>query len=115
MAIELKTRNGLIGLYAFCDVCGEQVEADNANVIWAEMNYEDGESPKHHIGCKEEGCSFVIEQALKEESRANSTDKMKGCNVGMISLDAALIQLEHNVKLTRKTAKRAAKRISMLP
>lgn len=113
MAIELNTKNGLIGLYAFCDVCGEQVEADNANVIWAEMNNADGEKPKHYVGCKEEGCSCVIEQALKKESRANSTNKMKGC-VGMISLDAALIQLEHNVKLIRKTAKRSAKRIAMI-
>jgi hypothetical protein len=113
MAIELMTKDGLIGLIATCDRCGEKVDADSANVIWAEMNNADGEKPQHYIGCRENGCSRIIKEALKKESRANSTDKMKGC-VGMISLDAALIQLEHNVKLDRKTAKRAAERIAMI-
>ena len=114
MAIELMTQNGRIGLVAKCDRCGEKCEADNANVIWAEMNNADGEKPQHYIGCRENGCSTVIKEALKKESRANSTDRMKGC-VGMISLDAALIQLEHNVKLDRKTAERNAEWLGMLP
>ena len=111
MAIELMTKDGLIGLIATCDRCGEKVDADSANVIWAEMNYQDGESPEHYIGCKTNHCSMAIERYLKENSQSGK----KHVGVGMTELDVALIQLEHNVKLDRKTAERNAEWLGMLP
>ena len=101
MSIKLLTKNGRIGLVAECDVCGERVTAANGNVIWAHMEWKDGERPDHYIGCKENSsgihCSRAIERNIIDQT---------GAEVGMTCLDVAICELSENVNLDRETAER---------
>ena len=95
---------------AKCDVCGEHVEADNANVIWM----------KEDVGEKYPGPYFVV---CKRNSEGKPCDDIAETNIrkksgkwtSWIQLDVAIMQLEHNVKLNRKQAKKSHKFISSIP
>jgi hypothetical protein len=94
--------NETTGLVAICNVCGKQVEGDNANILWDPNNPDvdiKGKTFPFKITCKG-NCTRVVDHIAGHQYSQE--------------LDTGLIYLLHNTKTDMKSAIRKTEILSEL-
>ena len=91
--------NGNAGLVAKCDVCGEEVTGDSANVCWTEPKNITLPHQMFTIACKDQ-CTRKL-------------DMIRGKHQSTIELDTAISYLVTNAKIDMKEANFKAELLSI--